>query len=42
VTDLEKASPGLEMLLPKQPRRTRGRGRRIEKQPFSFSERSLL
>ncbi len=36
VTDLEKASPGLEAL-PKQPRRTRGQGRHIKKQSFSFS-----
>ena len=42
VTNLEKASPGVEMLLPKQLRRTRGRGRRIKKQPFSFSKGSLL
>jgi len=30
VTDLEKASPGLEVPAPRRPRRTRGRGRRIE------------
>ncbi len=42
VTDLEKASPGLEMLPPKRPRRTRGGGRRIKEQSFSFSQHPLL
>jgi len=42
VTDLEKASTGLVALPPKQPRRTRGRGRRIKKHAFSLSKRSLL
>jgi transcriptional antiterminator RfaH len=42
VTDLEKVSPGLEVPPPRSPRRTRGQGRRIEKQSFSLSKRSLL